>query len=79
MYVGEFPDLVNTLNLLQSVKYPTHSKGHILDVVHCSGFCLVDFINVFVSDYTMLFLKAPLSTASLFKTSPYHMISDFYC
>lgn len=50
---GEFLDLVESFNLLKSVKGVSDFKGLILDLVLSSGFCPenVDLGGVFVSDH----------------------------
>lgn len=49
----EFIDLAESFNLVQSVKEPTHSKGHILHLVVSYDFCPdnIDIVVVFIVDH----------------------------
>lgn len=67
---SEFLDFVESFNLQQSVKNPTHWKGHILDLLLSSGFWNVELVDVFVSDQNAVILKAPLPSSSPLKPHP---------
>lgn len=68
----EFLDLIEPFNLTQSVNAPTHTKGHILDLVLSSGFCPMNVVMtvVFISDHKAVTFKAPLPSYLLQKPIP---------
>ena len=60
-FISDFITLFNSFNLTQSVKQPSHDKGHTLDLVLSHGFCLDDvFLADFVaSDHNAVLFKVP--------------------
>lgn len=68
----EFLDLIESFKLTQSVNAPTHSKGHIQDLVLSSGFCPLNvaITDISISDHKAVTFMSPLPSSPLPKLIP---------
>ena len=64
---NEFKSILDSADLVQFVKFPTHNKGHILDLVCCSGVKPFNFTSIesSISDHKPILFNISLPLAKV--------------
>ena len=73
MFVTDFMDTLESFNLTQAIQEPTHSKGHILDLVLYSGLSPDNFEikDICVSDHKMVLFNVLLTQVPFNHSTPF--------
>lgn len=61
-FTKDFSSDLDSFGLIQYINFPTHNKGHVLDLVCCSGVtpCHFNFTELPISDHKMVFFDVML-------------------
>uniref|UniRef100_A0AAR2K341 Reverse transcriptase domain-containing protein n=1 Tax=Pygocentrus nattereri TaxID=42514 RepID=A0AAR2K341_PYGNA len=61
-FAKSFLDLLNCFDIVQNVNFPTHNKGHVLDIVCSTGITPTNLhgVELFISDHKAVFFNVVL-------------------